>query len=262
MFSALLKRLMPVASPPAAAPRFTVPAGQRVYAIGDIHGRYEALRRVMTAIEADILDQPEAEVTIVFLGDYVDRGMHSREVLELLSTPAPPHRPRICLMGNHEMALLQFLRDPMHLREWGNFGGYATLASYGIGIPSAMTPAVLYELRDRFRKAMPPAHRTFLESLEYHARIGDYLFVHAGIIPGVALENQSRETMVRIREPFLSYHGYYPYYIVHGHTPLKEAELHPNRANLDVSDAPGEQLACLAMEGDTRRLLHIGAASH
>lgn len=244
-------------APQTKVPRaYRAPEGERVYAVGDIHGRSTLLKKMMAAIEADRVAFPAARCTEIFLGDYIDRGMDSRGVLEsLMGTPAEGVH-RVCLMGNHEMALLAFLKDPMTLREWGNFGGYATLASYGIAIPTRMTPDALMPLRVQLQLALGGATE-FLAALPYFYPWGDYLFVHAGILPGVALEDQSRETLLRIREPFLSDPSYHSHYVVHGHTPRFAPELLHNRANLDVSDAHPESLACLVIEGESKRLLVV-----
>lgn len=257
MFTKLRQRF----SPPKAIqeiPQYRIPEGERIYVVGDIHGRSGLLKKMLAAIELDRAVGVYSHVTEVFLGDYIDRGMDSRGVLDLLMQAPAPGTDRICLMGNHEAALLAFLKDPMTLREWANYGGYATLASFGIGIPSRMTAQMLIPVRDQLRTALGSALQ-FLEGLRYYYQAGDYLFVHAGILPNVTLENQSRATMIRIREPFLSYEPYNPHYVVHGHTPVSSPQLLHNRANLDVSDATLDSLACLVIEGESRRLIEINA---
>ena len=248
------------AEPPAAplAPRdFHVPANTRVYVVGDIHGRSALLKKMLAAINADAAQHPDAKIVEVFLGDYVDRGMDSREVIDLLLAPPATGHERICLKGNHEEALLRFLAEPMVLREWASFGGYATLASYGIQIPQSMQPAALAELRDRFRAALPEAHRHFLTNLRMTHSAGDYLFVHAGIDPKLPLEEQDPGRLLWIREPFLSHAGYFQHYVVHGHTPVTAPDIRNNRANLDVSAAAKSSLCALVLSGGERRTLLI-----
>lgn len=253
-----LRRLMGKneAPPEAAADGsrvFAVPEGMRVYAVGDIHGRGEVLARLMEWIAADVAANPCPEIVEVFLGDYVDRGMQSQMVIEMLHKTTPLHHARVCLMGNHEEAMLNFIDDPKQLRLWGNMGGYATLAAYGMGIPSAMTPAALVAVRDELLTRMPPAHLDFLRGLQLRHQEGDYLFVHAGIDPRRPMEKQTREHFLWIRKPFLEYEAYHERYIVHGHSPVDAPDIRHHRANLDVSSAPVESLACLVLEGDQRR---------
>lgn len=256
---ARIKKLFTTEAPVAAlTPRsFSVPEDVRVYAVGDIHGRAKLLKKMLAAIEEDA-HQHAATITYqIFLGDYVDRGMQSREVVDLLLAPPPKGHERICLMGNHEEALLHFLNDPNILRDWANFGGYATLVSYGIPIPESMLPGRLHALRDAFARAIPQAHLDFYKNLPLRTIVGDYLFVHAGIIPGLPLEQQKPEHLLWVRRSFLNYKGYFDHYIVHGHTPVTSAEVLPNRANLDISIAPQSSLAALILEGEERRLLVV-----
>jgi serine/threonine protein phosphatase 1 len=240
------------------APRdFGVPEGVRVYAVGDIHGRAKLTAKMLEAIASDAAQHAGKKIIEVFLGDYIDRGMQSREVVELLLVPAAAGHERICLMGNHEVTLLRFLSAPTCLREWGSYGGYATLTSYGLGIPASMAPAALATVRDQFAKNLPPSHRAFYENLKLSYVVGDYLFVHAGILPNVALENQSRESLLWIRDAFLNHQNYFDYYVVHGHTPVAVPQLLHHRANLDVSAATSSSLCCLVMDGSDRKTILI-----
>ena len=138
-----------------APPVFSIPSGVRVYAVGDIHGRSRLLGDMLAAIKQDACAHSGKKVIEIFLGDYVDRGFYSREVIDLLLMPPPEGHERICLLGNHETALLHFLQDPRVLREWANFGGYATLASYGVTIPSSMSPQPPMILRDAVQRNLP-----------------------------------------------------------------------------------------------------------
>ncbi len=249
-------------TPPRAAPVFSAPEGVRIYAVGDIHGRSRLLKKMMEAIARDAAGKPPATIIEIYLGDYIDRGMHSREVIDLLLAPPPAGHERRCLLGNHEDALLRFLKDPKFLRSWGNFGGYATLASYGIPIPESMSPENLAMLRARLLQNMPPEHLQFLRELPLRSLVGDYLFVHAGIEPGVALEAQKRDNLLWIRNPFLNYEGFFDHYVVHGHSPLDVPEVKENRANLDVSAAPTSSLCCLVLENTTRNLILVTDENH
>lgn len=248
-------------SPPqlkAVPPReFKIPEGTRIYAVGDIHGRSALLSKMFAAIAKDVANKPPATITEIFLGDYIDRGMQSREVIDLLIAPPPTGHQRVCLMGNHEDTLLRFLVTPSLLREWANFGGYATLASYGLGIPESMSPEKLTIVRDRLIRDLPESHMTFLQNLKLSYQMGDYLFVHAGILPETPLEEQSRDNLLWIRAPFLKHEGYFDHYIVHGHSPVEEPDIRPNRANLDVSGATKDTLCCLVIEGSNREVIQV-----
>jgi len=253
-FDTLISRLRGMLSSPAPEepveldPVFMIPDGVRIYAIGDIHGRSELLAKLLREIERDIAQHPAQRVIEIFLGDYIDRGFNSREVIDLLLAPHLG-RERICLMGNHEETLLKFLEEPKILRDWGSFGGYATLASYGLGIPDSMTPEKLAEWRDRFQANLPETHLAFLKGLQLTYSIGDYLFVHAGIHPKLPMEEQTREHLLWIRDPFLKHEGFFSQYIVHGHSPVPVPEVHPHRANLDITTAEINSLCCLVIEG-------------
>jgi serine/threonine protein phosphatase 1 len=173
-----------------------------------------------------------------------------------LAPPVQGHT-RICLLGNHEDVLLRFLEEPSILREWGNFGGYATLASYGIGIPESMTPQALADLRDRFKQHFPAQHAAFLKQLRLSYRAGDYLFVHAGVLPKLPLAEQSRDDLLWIRQPFLQHEGFFEQYVVHGHSPVAVPDIRVQRANLDVSAAAVPSLCCLVIEDTQRRILLV-----
>ncbi len=242
---------------PPAPPTFALPSGMRIYAVGDIHGRSALLAKMLAAIEADAQAAPAPTTIQVFLGDYIDRGMQSREVIDRLLAAPPEGHERICLLGNHEDVLLRFLEEPGILREWGNFGGYATLASYGIGIPESMAPEALAALRDRFKQQFPAQHAAFLKHLRLSYSVGDYLFVHAGVRPGLPRAGQSRDDLLWIRQPFLQYEGFFEQYVVHGHSPVAVPDIRVQRANLDVSAAAVNSLCCLVLEDTQRRILLV-----
>lgn len=244
-------------SPTRDALCFRMPDGVRVYAVGDIHGRAGLLKKMLAAIDADAADHPASETIEIFLGDYIDRGMESNAVLEMLQARPAPGRSRICLLGNHEDTLLRFLEEPKLLREWGNYGGYATLAAYGIPIPASVNIDTSSQIRDQLRKAMPPSHLEFLKNLPLTHQVGDYFFVHAGVYPGKAVSEQSREHLLWIRDIFLKHAGSFGPYVVHGHSPVAAPDVRMNRANVDVSDAASPSLACLVLEGDQRRILLV-----
>jgi serine/threonine protein phosphatase 1 len=239
-----------------AAPRvFKLPSGMRAYAVGDIHGKDKLLAKMLRAIEEDAKQHPDKRIVQIFLGDYIDRGIGSKEVIDLLMSPPPANHKRVCLMGNHEEALLHFLEDPNILRDWANFGGYATLISYGIPIPDSMLPGKLAIVRDALKRNIPERHLEFFNTLKLTHELGDYLFVHAGVHPRNKLSEQKPEHLLWIRSPFLDHKGYFDQYIVHGHTPVAAPEIHKNRANLDVSGASINSLCCLVMDGIDRHTI-------
>lgn len=231
---------------------YSAPPDTRIYAVGDIHGRDALLEELLEFIQADAKVYPGQKIIEVFLGDYIDRGPNSARVLELLSAPPPAGHTRICLKGNHEQVMLQFLKqNPLVLRDWMQFGGLATLSNYGLDISRSPDP---FAIQKEFAKALPEHHRTFLNELKVSAQLGDYYFVHAGIHPKKALDAQSEADQLWIRDTFLSHRKCFSAYIVHGHTPCASPELHPHRANLDVSDAPQTSLACLILWDDQRQI--------
>lgn len=234
-----------------------IPAGYRVYAIGDIHGEAALLAAMLDRIRADAGDHPPARTLVVFLGDYIDRGPDSRGVLELLcSNPLPGATLRF-LMGNHEAAMLDFLAGEPAGTEWLRFGGVETLASYGIAAAGAATPQRLSQLRMELEARLPPRHLDFLRGLENSCVIGGYAFVHAGIRPGRSLDAQIPEDLFWIREPFLSDPRPHDHVIVHGHTVTPEPELRPNRIGLDTGAYATGVLTGLRLMGTNQQILQV-----
>lgn len=236
-----------------------VPDGLRVYAIGDVHGCDRLLAAMHEKIAADIDARPPETHCIIHLGDYVDRGPDTAAVVERLSRQVEADDHVLCLRGNHEEMLLDFLwagpdAGPNFLAN----GGVATLASYGItleGKRSSMpTGSGLAEL---FAARLPIGHRIFLENLQYSARFGDYFFCHAGIRPGVELERQDAFDLTWIREGFLDSDADFGAVVVHGHTPAREPELRPNRINIDTGAVLGGRLTCLILEGAEYRFIQV-----
>lgn len=246
------------AEAPPSAPR--VPEGACVYAVGDVHGELGRLRRLLAAIEADA-DALGLAPLVVFLGDYIDRGPESRGVLEFLAglADAPDGRRYRFLRGNHEETMLGFLRDPAEAAEWLAFGGVDTLASYGVRASAGGTdPARLRGLRDRLEERLPRRHLTFLESLETMVEVGDYVFVHAGVRPGVPLDRQRQEDLLWIREPFLSSRNYHGKVVVHGHTIVEQPLFMPNRIAADTGAYATGRLTAIALHGSHQRVLQCG----
>jgi serine/threonine protein phosphatase 1 len=232
----------------------TLPEGTRVYAIGDIHGRADLLDRLADRIAGDLAAHPAQTAVTVFLGDYVDRGLDSRGVLERLAKEEFP-TPFVALRGNHEDAMLRFLDDPPVLKQWVMFGGLTTLTSYGVDPGREMhrggAPAVQAALLARF----PQAHRRFLEETRLSAQFGDYFFCHAGVRPHVPLDRQDPGDLMWIRYEFLDYRGDFGKVVVHGHTPHAKVENLENRINLDTHAFKSGVLTAVALEGAERRFI-------
>ena len=235
-----------------AKPR--VPEGQRVYAVGDVHGRADLLGALLARIDADLEQHPVAQPVQVFLGDYIDRGPHSREVIELLIARRRQHA-MLCLRGNHETYAISFLSNPSVLSDWRAIGGVSTLLSYGV-TPSAKDDAREQEqAAEAFRAALPESHRHFIQGLALSLTCGDFFFVHAGVRPGVSLRQQRREDLLWIREEFLLHEEDFGKIVVHGHTPAKEPEIRPNRINIDTGAYATGRLTCLVLEGEQMRFI-------
>ena len=202
-----------------------------VYAIGDIHGRCDLLERLIQKITADAGDEASE---LIFLGDYVDRGPQSREVIDYLTSSKTLSRfDCTFLMGNHEATMLQFLDNPGVGPSWSSFGGYETLLSYGVRTSTLQkTPEVWQDASDQLRAALPQSHLDFLKGLELFVQRGDYLFVHAGVDPEKPFENQGEAEFLWIRDAFLSSHRPHPWKVVHGHTP--EPAPHADRRRIGV----------------------------
>jgi serine/threonine protein phosphatase 1 len=227
-----------------AAPA-TLPQGKRVYAVGDIHGCLDRLVALHEIIAEDIATRPAEHTTLVHLGDLVDRGTDSAQVIDwLIDQPPVPADVFVNLMGNHEHMMLSAIvradRDAPGL--WLNNGGADSLLSWGI--PRNVPPV-------EWASHIPLRHLIFLRDLAICRRIGPYLFVHAGIRPGVPLDRQSRHDMMWIREPFLSSRADHGVVVVHGHTPKREPVVQPNRIAIDTGAVLGGALTCVVLEQDS-----------
>ena len=211
------------------------PASFPIYAIGDVHGSLDLLLQAERKILADRGPDPSPAL-VVLLGDYVDRGRDSRGVLEHLLQPPPAPLRRIALCGNHEQLFHDFLENPQQNMHWLDFGGRQTLLSYGVDIDYFLQKGRLrlQPFRDALLGAIPQTHRQLLSSLPIYARIGPYIFVHAGLRPGLPLEAQTDEDMLWIREPFLSQGAGLDLVVIHGHTPVTEPETGPQRIGIDT----------------------------
>jgi len=221
-----------------------LPPGRRIYAIGDVHGCDATLAAIHADIAADLLARPVASPLLIHLGDYIDRGPDSSQVIaRLMRGPPVPGTEVLNLMGNHEHMMLSVLAeaDPEMARLWLRNGGDASLRSWGLepdDSPSA------------WRHQLPTPHLAFLRGLSLHHLEGEFLFVHAGVRPGVPLARQTSDDLMWIREPFLSFAGDFGVVVVHGHTPGADPVIRKNRIGIDTGAVLGGRLTCLVLEAD------------
>jgi serine/threonine protein phosphatase 1 len=221
-----------------------LPPGQRIYAIGDVHGCLDRLVTLHEMIAQDLAERPIAHTTLVHLGDYIDRGSDSAQVIDwLINRPPVAADSFINLMGNHEEMMLAAIigasQDaPSH---WLSNGGAESLLSWGI--PRTTPPK-------EWASRLPIPHLLFLRDLPIRFQVGPYFFVHAGIQPGIPLERQTRHDMLWIREPFLSSRTNHGAVVVHGHTPRREPIVLPNRIAVDTGAVIGGALTCVILESN------------
>lgn len=236
-----------------------IPAGQRVYAIGDIHGRVDLLHLMHQQILADQQTADGASTVTVYLGDYVDRGADSYAVIDTLANQPPVTDTAIMLMGNHEELMLRFMDDAAVGRGWMQLGGDATLESYGVTMPMDIPPARRFEvMRETFCAKIPETHLTFLQSLSLHHQVGGCLFVHAGLRPRRALDRQLQRDLLWIREEFVDSPYDHGALVVHGHHVRPKPEIRDNRIGIDTGACYSGVLTCLVLEGDSWRFLEVG----
>lgn len=227
------------------------PAGVRLYAIGDVHGRLDLLDELLAMIAGEPAD---GEKRIIFLGDYIDRGPQSREVIERLVRLGADEPGSVFLRGNHEAVVLSFLEDPLRHADWLNWGGVETLESYGVARAAYRSPG---DVRADFAGKLPPAHLRFLQGLDLSLTLGDYFFVHAGVKPGVALSEQEERDLLWIRGEFHNApEDKRPdKVVVHGHHPIKKPLDAGWRIAVDTGACFAGSLTAVVLEGTTRRFL-------
>ncbi|MFO1254531.1 MAG: metallophosphoesterase family protein [Sphingomonadaceae bacterium] len=249
----MLKSLRTLFGPRQSGPAPAIPAGQRVYAVGDVHGRLDLFDVLIAAIEADDAARGRADTTIVLLGDLVDRGPDSAGVIRTARALQLRRTVRI-LLGNHEEMFLDALESEEVLRHFLRYGGRETALSYPIE-PAAYHRAELDEALGLIRAAVPREDIDFIRTFEDQVRIGDYLFVHAGVRPGVPLEEQRVEDLRWIREPFLSHRESLGPLVVHGHTIFERVDFADNRIGIDTGAYRTGRLTALGLEGTKRWLI-------
>lgn len=232
----------------------------RAYVVGDIHGRLDLLEELLEKIHTDIARRSARKVLIVFVGDLIDRGPSSAQVVERLRTYQQPKVRTVFLLGNHEEVLLRILSGEAELiAKWRWFGGTECLNSYGVD--TARLGAVGDdEALEIIRRAIPKEHVEFLESFDDSCRFGDYLFVHAGIRPGIEVDQQRQSDLRWIRDPFLFDDTDHGFVVVHGHTIRPEVEIRPNRIGIDTGAYRTGVLTALAIDGSETWLLSTGGS--
>lgn len=227
----------------------TLDEGVRIYAIGDIHGRADLLSRLIERIEQDCAGF-RGRPSLIFLGDYVDRGFQSRQVIDLILSDRLAPFDLHCIKGNHEAAMLTFLRDHAFGPRWAAYGGRETLVSYGIRPPRNVTKLDEWEAaHSELVRTLPRSHEMFLLKLQHSVRIGPYGFVHAGVRPGVPFEEQQESDLLWIREEFLRSSVPHEVIIVHGHTPVDRPYQDARRINLDTGAYFSGRLTAVRLEG-------------
>lgn len=240
-----------------AAPRIVghVPAGQRIYAIGDVHGRLDLLDPLLESIQADDRRRGPAQSRIIFLGDLIDRGPSSAQVVErAMEVAAGPWNCQF-LLGNHEEVFLTALSgDLKALAFFIRIGGRETILSYGIS-ESEYRDSSYPELHALLCERVPAPHIAFLEQFEDMIVVGDFAFVHAGVRPGQALADQRASDLRWIRREFLDHNDGFEKIIVHGHTVTEEVEVRSHRIGLDTGAYSSGKLTAMGFEAGDRWVL-------
>jgi serine/threonine protein phosphatase 1 len=222
----------------------SLPPQRRIYAIGDIHGCARQLANLHAIIAGDLASRPIAAPLLLHIGDYVDRGADTAGVIESLADGCPiPGMEMVNLLGNHESTMMDALSgERAAATDWLFAGGRAALESYGIDPDGP---------RDRWTSIIPHSHQDFLRGLPLMHQEGGYAFVHAGVRPGIPLENQARDDLLRSRQPFLYSEANFGAVIVHGHTPVRSPVVRHNRIAIDTGAVFGGRLTCVVLEADT-----------
>ncbi len=244
----------------------STPDGVRLYAIGDIHGRADLLRELHSMIAQDVEDlAPESRAIIIYLGDYIDRGHEVPELLDMLSSGPPPGFEAVYLKGNHEAMLLDFLEDATLGIAWRETGGYETLRAYGVTQTTIDINPMHYDAaQTALHNALPEKHLTFLQNLALSATYGDYFFCHAGVRPGVKLDEQKEADLIWIRSKFLESKRNFGKVVVHGHTPSFTedgrggVDIKDNQIGIDTGAWMTNILTCLVLDGTESWFLQTG----
>lgn len=232
--------------------------GRTLYAVGDIHGRIDLLKEIVETIDTDIAESGEdSRPLLIFLGDYIDRGSQTREVLDaLIILQTREDIETLCLIGNHEAFCLKFIQDARIGPVWARHGGLETLLSYNVALAEHDNDWT--RARDAFIRNLPPEHLAFLLALKPMAEWGDYVFVHAGVRPGVALDRQEIKDLLWIRDGFLDQPVTCGKTVVHGHTPIAKPELRDGRIGVDSGAYMTGNLSAVKLTDDDVEFIVIG----
>jgi serine/threonine protein phosphatase 1 len=231
------------------------PRSHRAYAIGDVHGRLDSLKALLDMIEDDVRRRRTRKTTLIFLGDLIDRGPDSAGVIDTLRSFRPAYAKAMFLMGNHEEVMLRVLKgDTGLLGQWLTFGGAECVRSYGVD-PLALGKMRPAEAIALLRQTIPRRHVEFIANFADSISFGSYLFVHAGIRPGIGLGEQAQNDLRWIREPFLTDERDHGHVVVHGHTISATVEELPNRIGIDTGAYRTGVLTALGIEGTERWFL-------
>jgi serine/threonine protein phosphatase 1 len=244
-----------------------LPPGQRLYAIGDIHGRIDLLERLHGLIQRDAAAAGARDKTVVYLGDYVDRGPGSAAVVELLCGDPLPGFRSVCLKGNHEDLMLKALAQEIPEEDWFINGGLPTLDAYGVEVRAADGGFSMFSggreraaapdgWHEEFARRLPAAHRAFYARLALSFASGGYFFVHAGVRPGVPLGRQHADDLIWIRDEFLYSTADHGAVVVHGHSIRPAVDIRPNRIGVDTGAWRSGRLSCVVLDGDDVSVLH------
>jgi len=237
----------------------STPEGVRIYAVGDLHGRLDLLNAMIKWIAHDDARRAEAHTVVIFLGDYCDRGPDSKGVVDrLLAVSKNTQKEIRFLCGNHDFIFTDIMQTGRNLWPWLEFGGQATLASYGVTPPETLyDPGVQSRIFDDLKRLVPDSHTAFYETLEMTIDLGDYKFVHAGVRPGVPLEAQSKADYLWIRDVFLKSWRPFDRIIVHGHTPQKAPSADRRRIGLDTGAYSTDILSGVCLDGKEQALFSV-----
>lgn len=228
-------------------PRPSIPDGVCVYAIGDIHGRLDLTQSLLEKIWSDA---PSGPNMLIFLGDYVDRGPASKDVIDYLIALKRPGWEIVMLAGNHEVSLLEFLKNPEIYPAWRTYGGAETLLSYGVRPPMFSDAKEIRLAHEDFVAKFPLAHFDFLSNLPNFYEVGDYFFVHAGVRPGIPLEKQVADDLLWIRDEFLVSDQSFGKMVVYGHTPAEKPVVRANRIGVDTGAYATNELTAVKLIED------------
>ena len=236
--------------------RAALPIDTRIYAIGDIHGKINLLTQLIRKIKEDANIRPIRKVLTVFMGDYIDRGLESKSVIESIINENGIGE-KITLLGNHEKLMLSSLEDVGSMKSWCAMGGIQTMFSYGVDVQDIMLRRGYEVAQVALIEAVPRHHLLWLRGLQSRYEYGDYFFCHAGVNPDRSLSDQDESDLLWIRHKFTNDKRIYPKIIVHGHSPVDHVDIRSNRINVDTGACYTENLSCVALEHDGIRLIQL-----